>query len=282
MDKDENPPHWPPTYHPNVCTFPGTLTCRFSVLRWVRLTRLFSHYFAHGSAWLLPTLFRSAACPSPGETPFSTFSPSPPWFLGCDPRRSRGKAWLQVLDATCNCLPLSCSPQLPYNALQRCAPLSQRIQMGSEALKRGTRKKKEKNRHNPRDSDHLLSRSNGKKKDKTKKLQHEWGRRSSPSSCECLSSRKKTKKKKTYSPNDATGRCGSGGGVWGGEGVWTLAKIMTQSFFVCCCFFLVISLSLSLPGSQSGAPRCLEVRLGLPGFENRVLFVKRAEPAQSE
>lgn len=59
----------------------------------------------------------------------------------------------------------------------------------------GTRKKKEKNRHNPRDSDHLLSRSNGKKKDKTKKLQHEWGRRSSPSSCECLSSRKKTQKK---------------------------------------------------------------------------------------
>lgn len=54
--------------------------------------------------------------------------------------------------------------------------------------------------------------------------------------------------------------------------------------FFCVLLFLFgdLSLSLSLPVSQSGAPRCLEVRLGLPGFENRVLFVKRAEPAQSE
>lgn len=216
----------------------------------MRLTRLFSHYFTHGSAWLLPTLFRSAACPSPGVTPFSTFSPSPPWFLGCDPRRSRGKAWLQVLDATCNCLPLSCSPQLPYNALQRCAPLSQRIQMGSEALKKRHKEEEGKNRHNPRDSDHLLSRSNGKKKDKTKKLQREWGRRSSPSSCECLSSRKKNPKKTTYSPNDATGRCGSGGGVWGGRrgGSVNTGQNNDTKFF-CVLLFLFGDLSLSLSPS---------------------------------
>lgn len=67
--------------------------------------------------------------------------------------------------------------------------------MGSEALKKRHKEEEGKNRHNPRDSDHLLSRSNGKKKDKTKKLQREWGRSSSPSSCECLSSRKKTPKK---------------------------------------------------------------------------------------
>lgn len=53
-------------------------------------------------------------------------------------------------------------------------------------------------------------------------------------------------------------------------------KIMTQSLF------LFLSGDFSLPSSQSGVPWCLEVKLGLPGFENRVLFVKRAKPAQSE
>ena len=79
---------------------------------------------------LLPTLSRSAACPSPGATPSSTSSPSPPWSLGCGPRRSRGKAWLpEVLDATCKCLPQSCSPQLPYTAALRPAS-PQRIRVG--------------------------------------------------------------------------------------------------------------------------------------------------------
>ena len=97
------------------------------------LVNMNSHTGSAGG--LLPTLSRSAACPSPDATPFSSVSPSPPWCLGCDPRRSRGKAWLPILDATCNCLPLSCSPQLPYTVPQRCAPLSQRIRNGLWGLR---------------------------------------------------------------------------------------------------------------------------------------------------
>lgn len=82
-----------------------------------------------------------------------------------------------------------------------------------------------------------------------------------PSCRDCLSSRKKI-----YSPNDATNRCGSGsgGGEGGGEGGLQCEhspKIMTQSF---CCFFLVISLSRFPSQGFLGAWRsgwdCLDLR----------------------
>ena len=181
---------------------------------------------------LLPTLSRSAACPSPDATPFSSVSPSPPWSLGCDPQRSRGKAWLPVLDATCNCLPLSCSPQLPYTVPQRCAPLSQRIRKGLWGLReRHTRTEAATRAPEMQISSSPECKGNWKKREKSEEATAWVGQEGAaatvevvvvvvvhqlfPSSRECLSSRKK---KKIYSPNDATHRCGSGGGGGGGGG----------------------------------------------------------------
>lgn len=85
-----------------------------------------------------------------------------------------------------------------------------------------------------------------------------------------------------YSPNDATNRCGSGSG--GGEGgrergggfsVNTRQKKWHKVF---CCFFLVLALSRF---RRQGFLVALEVRLGLPGFENRVLFVKSPQSLPS-
>ncbi len=56
---------------------------------------------------------------------------------------------------------------------------------------------------------------------------------------------------------------------------WTLAKNNDTKFL------LFLFGDFSLPVSQSGVPRCLEVRLGLPGFENRVLFVRSPQSLPS-
>lgn len=93
-------------------------------LTWSSIKKWILVWISAPSPRFLPTPCRWAACPSPGATPSSSFSPSPPWSLGCDPRRSRGKAWLPVLDTTCNCSPLFCSSQLPYTVPLRCAPFS--------------------------------------------------------------------------------------------------------------------------------------------------------------
>lgn len=97
------------------------------------------------SVCFLPIEFKILASPSlcrwsawfwPDETPTWTFSPSPPWSLGCDPRRSRGKAWLPVLGATCERLLLPCSPPLPYTVdADWCAAGSaQRIQNANSRI----------------------------------------------------------------------------------------------------------------------------------------------------
>lgn len=197
----------------------------------------------------LPTLFRWAASLSPGAIPFSTFSPFPPWSLGCDPRRSRGKAWLPVLDATCNCLPLSCSPQLPYTAYCSAAPRS--LSASKWALRlweRHTRRAQTV----PETERQLEEKENEESTAWVGQLGW-WCTRFFSLFPSLLK-----EKKNMYSPNDARNRRGNGGEGEreGGYSVKTRQKIMTQSFW---CLFLVISL-------QSVVPCCLEVRLGLPGF----------------
>lgn len=91
------------------------------------------------SSFFLPIPFRWAARPWPGASRFWISSPSPPWCLGCGHRRSRGTAWLPLLnDAMCNSSLLPYSPQLPYTALR---PVGSEHPTGSAARQAYTHKR---------------------------------------------------------------------------------------------------------------------------------------------
>lgn len=254
----------------------------------------------------LPNPSRWAAYPWPGATRSSTVSPFPPWSLGCDPRRSRGKAWLPVLDATNNCLPLSCSPQLPYNCTA--APLvsahpkswglwglcERQGKTATTAAASSSNTKPRRLRSPPRRQcgRQLEEKGGGKKIEGSAQDRSDGGVAPAflSSSFPYLSSR--MKKKPTYSPKDAAENCGvevarrkgrKGTGREGGmEGevgsmvVGSRQKIWQRSFFfwlLFFCFFTAVILSLPISqqkknerGVGGGVPCCSEVRLGLPGF----------------
>lgn len=78
------------------------------------------------------------------------------------------------------------------------------------------------------------------------------------------------------------GREGEGEGG-GGYRLRTRIKKMVTKFLHPLLFFFSFFFGISpsrVPSQE--VPLRAEVRLGLPAFESRVLFEKRAEPAQSE
>lgn len=140
----------------------------------------------------------------------------------------------------------------------RCAPVSQRIRVGSEALG---------DAHNTSTAPEMeISSSPGWKatgrKEKPKKLQHGWDSQGGGAPVFPLSFRLSSRKKKPKSIVQMMRQTGVEGREEG-RGDWTVdtgGKNNDSKFL--CSLFLVISRPLI---SLSVVPCCLEVRLGLPG-----------------